>query len=191
MFKVLRLRSLVMLIVIGIVLGVSAHFLLNSRWLGKMIFPLPYKEVIFQEAAKRDLDPYLVTAIIYVESKFNPEAKSNSGAIGIMQIMPDTGQWAARNIGFKSFKPDHLYDLKTNVVIGCWYLANLRQEFGNNKVIVLAAYNGGRGNVKEWLQQERWTGEHETIEQIPFPETKNYVLRVMAAYQQYKRIYGP
>jgi len=191
MFKVIRLRGIITLILIGVFLGAAASWVLNSRWFGRIIFPLPYEQIIFTEARKQKLDPYLVTAVIYVESKFKPDAKSASGALGIMQIMPETGQWAADKIGMDEFHAQDLYDVKTNIVIGCWYLASLRREFGDNPVIILAAYNGGRGNVQQWLQEERWTGEHDTVEQIPFPETKHYVIRVLAAYKQYKKIYGP
>lgn len=171
------------------ILLTSAHFILHSQWFGRLIFPFHYKEIVFSQAQKRGLDPYLVSAVIYVESKFDPRAESTSGAIGIMQIMPTTGKWAAEKLGLEEFQKEDLYDPEINITIGCWYLANLREEFGNNLVIMLAAYNGGRGNVKHWLEEERWTGEHSTVEQIPFPETRNYILRVMAAYKEYKRLY--
>lgn len=191
MFRFFRLRSLLILIIIGIILGISTYYFLNSRWLGKIIFPLPlsYKQIIFEQASENDLDPYLVTAVIYVESHFDDQARSASGALGLMQIMPETGEWAAAKLKLREFSVDKLYDAQTNIVIGCWYLANLRREFGNNPVLILAAYNGGRGNVKQWLEEEKWLGNHETVEQIPFPETKHYVLRVLNTYQQYQRIY--
>lgn len=183
-FKGIIVFALVVALIVA-----SAYSILHSRWFGKLLFPLPHQEIIFKEAQKHDLDPYLVSAVIYVESKFDSKALSASGAMGIMQIMPSTGKWVAEKLGLEGFQEEDLYDIETNITIGCWYLANLRQEFGNNLIIMLAAYNGGRGNVKLWLQEERWTGEHSTIEQIPFPETKNYVVRVMAAYKEYKRLY--
>lgn len=172
-----------------VILVASAYSILRSEWFGRLIFPLYYKELIFSESQKQRLDPYLVSAVVYVESKFDPQAKSSSGALGIMQIMPATGKWVAEKLGLEEFQEKDLYDPEINIAIGCWYLADLRGEFGNNLVIMLAAYNGGRGNVKQWLEEERWTGEHSTVEQIPFPETRNYILRVMAAYKEYKRLY--
>lgn len=177
------------MILVAVLLLIGGYLLFHSLWFGRLFFPLPYKELIFTQAQKRGLDPYLVSAVIFVESKFDPGAESSSGALGMMQIMPTTGQWVAQKLNLKGFREEDLYDPQVNVTLGCWYLANLREEFGNNLVIILAAYNGGRGNVKQWLQEERWTGEHNTVGQIPFPETKNYVLRVLATYEEYKRLY--
>jgi len=164
--------------------------LLSSKAFLRVFYPFPYKEIIFAEAARNNIDPLLVAAIIRTESHFSSEAESRMGARGIMQIMPETGRWAAGKMNLKDFHPDDLYETETNIKIGCWYLNNLSQEFKGNKILVVAAYNGGRGNVKDWLEKERWTGEHATIEQIPFKETRQYVRKVMKNYAWYRYLYG-
>lgn len=163
--------------------------ILNSKSILKLIYPIPYSDIIFAEAARNNVDPYLVAAIIKAESNFTSEAESRVGARGIMQIMPETGEWAAKKMKLKDFKPEDLYETKTNIKIGCWYLSNLNQEFNGNKILVVAAYNGGLGNVKEWLKNDKWSGEHATVDQIPFEETRLYVKKVLKAYSRYREIY--
>ena len=163
--------------------------LLGSKDFWRLFYPLPHKSLIVNEATRNDLDPFLVAAIIKSESNFSPGAESRSGARGIMQIMPETAVWAAEQMGLKEFHPDQLYDLKTNIKIGCWYLHNLNTEFAGNKILVIAAYNGGRGNVREWLKSEAWSGEHSDVDRIPFPETREYVKKVLKYYKWYRYIY--
>jgi len=164
--------------------------IVNSKVFWRFFYPFPHKEIIIAESAGYNIDPYLVAAVIKTESNFSSEAESRMGARGIMQIMPETGAWAAEQMGLKGFDTDDLYQTETNIRIGCWYLNNLNKEFNGNKILVIAAYNGGRGNVREWLQKEQWTGEHANIDQIPFSETREYVRKVMKNYEWYRYLYG-
>lgn len=164
-------------------------FLLTSKSFWRVLYPIPYKDMIFTEADRNNVDPYLVAAIIKTESNFSSEAESRVGARGIMQIMPETGTWAAEQMNLKNFQPDDLYETETNIKIGCWYLNNLNKEFNGNKILVVAAYNGGRGNVRQWLEKEQWSGEHATVDQIPFPETRQYVKKVLKNYSLYRSLY--
>ncbi len=175
--------------IIWLLLLVAVLTLLGSKSFWRVFYPLPYKELIFSQAAKNNVDPYLVAAIIKTESNFAPSAESPMGARGIMQIMPDTGAWAAEKMGLRDFHPDDLYDPKTSIRIGCWYISNLNTEFRGNKMLVIAAYNGGRGNVREWLEKGRWTGEHASVDQIPFTETREYVKKVLRNYSWYRYLY--
>lgn len=177
-----RLRWLVPLVVLGL--------LLSSKAFWRHVYPFPYQEIIKQEAARNNLDPNLIAAIIKTESNFSTGAESRVGARGIMQIMPETGSWAAEKMDLDGFHPDDLYDAETNIRIGCWYVKNLNQEFNGNKILVVAAYNGGRGNVKSWLQNKSWTGEHTDVDQIPFPETRSYVKKVLKNYDWYRYLYS-
>lgn len=163
--------------------------LFGSKAFWRFVYPLPYKEIIFAEAAHNNVDPYLVAAIIRTESNFAPQAESKRGARGIMQIMPETGTWAADRMNLQGFHPDTLYDTATNIKIGCWYLNNLNLEFRGNKILVVAAYNAGRGNVRGWLQEEQWSGEHAAVDQIPFEETRIYVNKVLKSYRWYRYLY--
>lgn len=151
---------------------------------------MPYRETIMQCSAESGVDPYLITAIMKTESNFNPDAVSPKGARGLMQIMPETGEWIAMKSGIHPFHPDLLFDPETSIQMGAWYIANLQQEFGNNKIIVLAAYNGGRGNVRNWLEQKKISESIRGIKTIPFPETRNFVSKVLWNYKVYRWLYA-
>ncbi|MFZ5641626.1 MAG: lytic transglycosylase domain-containing protein [Bacillota bacterium] len=177
-----RLKWLLPLVIILLVL--------TSNWFWRLFYPFPYQDIVMREARVNGMDPYLVAALIHAESRFSAGAESGSGARGIMQIMPETGKWAAEQMGLSGFNEGMLFDPETNIKIGCWYLADLDREFDGSRYIVLAAYNAGRGNVKQWLTRKVWDGRLETIRQVPFPETRNYVVTVTNSYRRYKDLYG-
>lgn len=162
---------------------------LGARWAIATFYPFEYRPTIYQNAAQHRLDPYLVAAMVRVESGWDPGATSRRGARGLMQVMPETGRWIAGQTGLRSFDPDMLYNANFNLSQGCWYIASLRQEFGGAVVPALAAYNGGSQNVRLWLQQRKWDGQHTTVQQIPFPETRDYVTRVLTDQARYRRFY--
>jgi len=155
------------------------------RWL----CPFPYREAIVAQAARTGLDPLLVAAVIKVESDFEPGAESPRGARGLMQVMPNTADSVARELGM-AYNPSNLFDPNYNLRLGTWYLADLCREYDGDLVPALAAYNGGRSQVDKWLASRQWTGEIEEIGQIPFPETRRYVVQVLNTYQTYRRLYG-
>ncbi|AVX19889.1 soluble lytic murein transglycosylase [Carboxydocella sporoproducens DSM 16521] len=175
--------------------GVAVLFLLiliigQSRALWKWLYPFPYQEVIYREAERYHLDPLLVAAVIHTESKFNPRARSEKGAIGLMQLMPETARWAASQLQLGSVKEEDLLRPELNIKLGCWYINQLAREFNGDMIIVLAAYNGGSGNVRKWLEKEKWSGQHSTIDDIPFPETRAYVKKTLRAYEIYQILYA-
>ncbi|NLY10925.1 MAG: lytic transglycosylase domain-containing protein [Firmicutes bacterium] len=153
----------------------------------RLIYPLKFFETIEPEAEKRDLDPYLIVAMIQVESGFRPEVVSPKGAVGLMQIMPDTAEWIANQIEL-DFEIEQLKDPEINIKLGTWYLYYLNNQFPS-LLTALAAYNGGQGNVRQWLQDNRWDGRLETIENIPFHETREYVRRVLVSWEFYRSLY--
>ncbi len=159
---------------------------LSSKDFWRFFYPFPYQQLVQTNAHKNGLDPLLVAALIRVESKFHAEAVSHAGAVGLMQVMPQTAYWAAGEMGLSGFSAQQLKDPSTNLSIGTWYLAKLRKEFGGNLVQVLAAYNGGDHNVKIWIR----TGKIAQINDIPFPETRDFVNKVLASYVIYRRLYG-
>jgi len=142
----------------------------------------------WSSAASRRTDPYLVAAVIKHESKFDPYARSDGGALGLMQLMPQTAEWIARQLG-EPFTEDYLYDPALNIRYGVWYLAVLEDEFGGNDILALAAYNAGRGNVRDWMERFHWNDQFNEIDAIPYPETRLYVRRVLEDREQYKRLY--
>ncbi len=179
MRKIMLLLLLVMLLALAF----------NAERIGRHYYPFPHQEMIFHYAQKHNLDPYLLAALIKTESNFQAEAESPKGALGLMQIMPDTGHWIAAQLGQEEFDPRLLTDPKTNLAFGTWYLAQLFEEFNHDPIIALAAYNGGRGNVQVWLRNDRWTGEAKHLEQIPFPETRQFVRKVLLNYRIYQFLY--
>lgn len=151
--------------------------------------PIPYRDVIFSCARQYDVDPFLIAAIIKTESSFLPEAVSGSGACGLMQIMPETGRWIVSQMGEPSISEEKLFDPETNIKLGTWYVADLEKEFYGDSVLVLAAYNGGRGNVQYWLEQNNLSGEEDRINAIPFPETRLFVQKVLLYQRIYRYLY--
>ena len=152
------------------------------------LYPYDYRSYIETSAARYHADPYLVAALIKHESKFQPDAQSDGGAIGLMQLMPQTAEWIARQLG-EPFTEDYLYDPALNIRYGVWYLAELEREFRGNDILALAAYNAGRGNVRDWMDRGHWTDTFDEIDAIPYPETRLYVRRVLEDREHYKRLY--
>jgi len=152
-------------------------------------YPLKYWETVEHHAQLYELDPLLIAAVMRVESAFDRYAISSKGARGLMQLMPETAIWAAQRMGLDGFQIEHLFDPEINIAIGVWYLATLREQFGGKLTLALAAYNGGQANVMRWLKEQAWSGDLETVDDIPFPETRGYVRKVFGAYQWYRLIY--
>lgn len=185
-------KSLKVLLVFAIIIVVGIYLLL---YIGKRMFPLEYRDLVVKYSQENELDPSLVFSVIKAESNFNPQATSHKNARGLMQIIDNTGIWAANKIGIKEFKVEYLYDPEINIKIGCWYLKNLRNEIYNyngqlNNELVLAAYNGGIGNVQKWLSDRAYSSNGKTLDKIPYKETENYVRKVKYYQEIYKRMYG-
>jgi soluble lytic murein transglycosylase len=174
------------LLLLALLLAVALVFM-NIKQIGGHFYPLKYHETVTRHARENGLDPLLVTAIIKVESNFNPGAVSPRGAVGLMQLMPETARWAAAKRG-ESFEPALLVDPETNIRLGTWYLAFLQHEF-KDLVLALAAYNGGRTNVKKWLEEQTWTGRAADVDQIPFPETRAFIRKTIWTYRAYRYLY--
>jgi soluble lytic murein transglycosylase len=154
----------------------------------RLMYPLRYRELVGKYSEMYDLDPLLVMSVIRVESMFRSEAVSPKNAMGLMQITPGTGKWAAEKLKLKDYSDDKLFDPDTNIRIGCWYLAMLHREFGDIDV-ALAAYNAGSGNVSRWLSDSRYSKTGVTLDAIPFRETKTYVKKVRESFSIYKKLY--
>lgn len=165
------------------------YWFLNSDYLQRKIYPLEYKEEIMEFSKEYDLDPHMIMSIIWVESKFKPEATSNKGARGLMQIIPRTGQWIAEQVGDNDYDEEKLYDPETNIRFGCWYFGYLLKVFDKDTDLALASYNGGMGNVMKWLKDSRYSDDGKQLKDIPFKETKDYLERVEDAYERYRKLY--
>lgn len=158
---------------------------------GSILYPMGYKEEIKEYSFKNDLDPFLVAAIVNVESNYNKEAVSPKDARGLMQIGPQTGLWAKQELEIENYTEDLLFDPETNIKIGTWYLTRLESEFNGNLDTMLAAYNAGSGNVSKWLEDAEYSKDNENLYNIPFEETKEYVKKVKRNHKIYTIIYKP
>lgn len=155
----------------------------------RFVYMWPYQNEIVTYANKNNIDPFLVAAVIKNESGFKPGAVSPVGAIGMMQIMPETGEWIARQMGLSSYRMQQLYDPKTNIRMGCWYLSELKYEFRGNMVLQMLAYNAGRGNTHLWMSANGWDYEFGKIADIPYEESRGYVASVLHDRDEYYRLY--
>jgi soluble lytic murein transglycosylase len=147
--------------------------------------PLTNQDVIRQQAAAKRLDPALIAAVIYAETKFNPRT-SPTGAQGLMQIEPATARFLAHLSGGYRFTTSDLDTPAVNVAYGSYYL---RYHFGGKEMLAIAAYNGGVANVDRWAARARAQGGQLTVDAIPFPETQAYVRKVLNAQQSYRSHY--
>ncbi len=181
---------LIQLIVIIVLICCAALYLAQAKWFWRIFYPWPYRAEITQAAQQLNMDPYLLAALVRVESKFNARAESAAGARGLMQVMPETAAWTAGQIGLQGFQDDQLYQPQTNLLIGSWYLTNLFEDFKGNQVAGLAAYNAGRGHVHDWLATGAWNGTMSDAGRIPYPETQLYLRAVMRDYDIYKYLYA-
>jgi peptidoglycan lytic transglycosylase len=158
---------------------------------GSILYPMGYKEYIKKYSFENDLDPFLVAAIINVESNYNKDAISPKDARGLMQIGPQTGLWAKEELGINNYSEDLLFDPETNIKIGTWYLTKLDAEFNGNVDTILAAYNAGSGNVSKWLDDIEHSRDNINLYNIPFKETEEYVEKVKKDYKIYSTFYKP
>ena len=155
----------------------------------RFVYLWPYQEEIMEYTDRNKIDPFLVAAVIKNESNFARGAKSKPGAIGLMQIMPETGEWIAKEMGITNFTVEDLENSDTNIRMGCWYLSELEYEFGKNRVLVLGAYNAGRGNMKTWMEDKGWNYSFNDIDSIPYADTREYVKNVLYDRAQYYKLY--
>ncbi|PYI56886.1 lytic transglycosylase domain-containing protein [Paenibacillus flagellatus] len=162
----------------------------NSEWLGKWLYPIRFEQDIAVSAKNYGVDPFLIAAIIRVETNFNPDKTSKKGAIGLMQLMPDTADWIVKRAGYAEETSKSLHRADVNIEVGAWYLNSLYNQFDDNRIAVLAAYNAGPGNARKWLDSGTWDGTLKGIDQIPFGETRHYVQRVLYYYDKYAKLYA-
>ena len=152
-------------------------------------YPVAYVDLIKQYADQYELDPYLVQSIMRCESSNDPTAKSDVGAIGLMQIMPESGEWIGHKIDPElAYSLDMLEDPATSIEYGCWYLRFLSQRFDGRLMEIVSAYNAGHGTVEDWLSDARFS-QNGQLTVIPYEDTARYYEKVVAAYENYTTLY--
>ena len=168
----------------------SFFFIMQSESMQRQyLYPYPYRSVVEHYAAKYKVDSSLVAGMILSESKFRNEAKSHRGAIGLMQLMPETAMWISEQLDDKEYELSELREPQKNIEYGTWYIASLEEEFEGNDVLALAAYNAGRGNVHDWMEERHWDMNFNEVSAIPYEETRAYVASVLKNRKKYLELY--
>ena len=153
----------------------------------QVIFPLVYWDSIRKYSAQHDLDPYLIAALVAQESTFDAGVRSSANAWGLMQLVPSTGRKLARSLGLR-FTMASLTNAEINLRLGTLYFSQLVSQFGGT-YYALASYNAGDSRVTRWKSERPGLDEDEFIDDIPFPETQNYVKRILGTAEDYRRLY--
>jgi len=166
-------RLVTLLLLVAGIAGAGV-FLTEPDWYLRARYPLRFEHIVRGHAENYRLDPALLAAVIYQESKFKPEARSKSGAIGLMQLLPETAKGIAARTGGSEFRVEDLDDPEINVRYGSWYLRHLLDKYGSEER-ALAAYNGGQGNEDRGVR---------------YPETLRYVENVLHLRDIYAQAYG-
>jgi len=156
----------------------------------KLAFPRGYTGIISKLSDYLNVSPYLIYALMRAESNFKEKVVSRAGAIGLMQIIPVTGRNIARKLNDKNFVVEHLYDPKTNITFGTWYINSLIEKFAGNTILAIPGYNAGPHNVKRWVRQFGSKKVDEFVETIPYNETRNYIKRVVRNFGVYRALYS-
>jgi soluble lytic murein transglycosylase len=171
------------------ILATLATMVFRTPQFGRLYYPYHYREIIEEQGERFGVDPLLVAAVIHVESKYKPDAVSRRGALGLMQLMPETARWIAPQVGISDITDEMILQPEINILLGTWYLASLSAEFDGRLELMSAAYNGGRGQVSRWLREGIWSGRYADRHDIPFPETRHFVQKVQTAYYRYRQLY--
>lgn len=177
----MKRRKTKLLITLGTLIILAGAIYISFPYIfGSTAYPLEYKELIAKYSSQYRLEPNWVAAVIYSESRFNPNASSRVGARGLMQIMPATGRGIANRLGDgATFNADKLYDPETSIRYGCYYLRSLLDSYGNDKTLALIGYNGGGGAISNYR----------TRSVLP-RETTGYIRIVPSAENVYNSVYG-
>jgi soluble lytic murein transglycosylase len=180
-------------LVLAILLGLGGATLLAVRGtvedtIREITLPLQHEDIIRQQAADKKLDPSLIAAVIYQESKFQ-DRTSHAGAKGLMQLLPSTAHYIAHKSGGTAFVAGDLATPQINISYGSWYLRYLLDKYDGNERLALAAYNAGETNVDKWVRKAGGPDGFGT-DDIPFAETRGYVVNVEKHEKLYRQKYG-
>lgn len=176
-----RLAVAVLVLVAGIILALLLADVLQDR-MQRAVYPLEYEQTIRSASAERDIDPALVAAVIHTESHFDPQARSDQNAYGLMQLVPSTAGYVSRQSDIQG----DFREPETNIRLGVWYLNYLEDRYAGSERLMLAAYNAGEGTVDGWTQDESF----DVSQDIPYPETASYVEDVRETRDTYADLYG-
>ncbi|PTV95651.1 soluble lytic murein transglycosylase [Halanaerobium saccharolyticum] len=176
------LTKVIIFFLLSIILFTAANNNFDFWTIRRNLEPVKYQKEIDKYAEEFSLEPELLAAIIYVESRFDKYSISPRGAVGLMQLMPATAHWVAEELGYENFNVKDLDNPDLNIKFGSWYFAYLYQKFDQDLIKTIAAYNAGESNVRKWLNNG-WSADLK--EKLPFSETDNFVRRVLSTKDYY------
>ena len=182
-----RALVIAILAVVAIGIGFLADFIITC--FEKNAYPREYAEYVEAYAEQYGVPETLIFAVIRTESSFDSGAVSSAGAVGLMQMLPETFEWLTDEILFDHLESGMLYDPETNIKYGTYLLSRYYDRYGDWR-LVFAAYNGGPGNLDKWLEDPEYSDGEGGLKKIPFRETRNYVKKVTDAWDMYERLYG-
>lgn len=156
----------------------------------KKIYPTKYNEYVEKYSKENNVDKYMIYAIIKAESNFKSDVKSNSNAIGLMQLLENTAVEMSNSIKQDKITEKSLYDPEMNIKLGISYYSYLLKHYRGNNILALTAYNAGMGNVDNWIKKGVIKSDGSDIENIPYKETNNYVRKILRDYKLYVKLYN-
>lgn len=165
-------------------ISIASKIPADGNDIDRILYPLAYWQTVSEVSRQHALDPFILLSVIREESRFDPDARSVAGALGLMQIMPQTAYSLDKKLNMNIPDSNEILDIRTNIAIGAYYLSSLLKEFGSLPV-ALAAYNAGEEKVREWLKAGDYKSSDEFIEDIPYNETRNYVKSILLSYAVY------
>ncbi len=183
--KILLVVYRILTVILILFWSVLSSIVLLSGTFQRYLYPITYKEEVLEFSDKYGVDKYLVFAVIKVESGFDKNANSDKNAKGLMQITEKTARYIADNLKIEEFD---LFDAKTNVEFGCWYLKYLINKFTDIDTAI-CAYNAGEGNVNKWLSNTQYSDDKIRLQNIPFGETREYLKKIRKTFSKYQKIY--
>lgn len=173
----------IIIIIILLIITIPA----SAAAIARLVYPVKHVSLIAENSERFGVDPYLITAVIYVESGFEEESLSNAGAVGLMQIMPETATWISKKTG-KNIEAGALKQPDNNIAFGTWYYSWLYKKY-KSETLALAAYNSGHKNIDLWRDKGGVITDEDFVRDIPFKETKDYVIKVQKVKERYKLLY--
>lgn len=184
-----KVLVLCLLRLIIIVIAIYSIYYVSNE-IRYVMYPIKYEEIVSKYSKEYNLDPFLIYAMIKVESSFNENAVSPKDARGLMQIMPATGTWIAEKLKDEKFNTEDLFEPRKNIMMGTWYIKYLNEKFDGNMSLAIMAYNAGPGSVQNWLADENVSSDGKNLNNIPYSETAKYERKIMNSYEMYKKIYS-
>ena len=184
-------KSFVIILILALAAGFATLWVFVEDRILEHTHPLPYHDTVSLMSAEYAVPEEVIYAVMSVESDFKSDAQSSKGAIGLMQITPDTFNWLCSKNGAEDTNPELLYNPETNIRYGTWYLGYLSRRFDGDATKIVCAYHAGQGNVDSWLKNPQYSADGVTLDVIPTQDTATYASRVLRARDVYRKYYFP